>query len=162
MDSVKKISICEDVALVTLKNSPSEMKFISHVFETIAQKGINVDMISQTAPAGKKINISFTVSDDELGKMMELFAAIRSEYPDVKYDVSAGNCKISLYGESMRIMPGVAADVFDTIADLNVDIGIITTSEIDISILVSKANFDTALEAFQRKYHLTAETSSPD
>lgn len=154
MDTVKKITTCEDVVLITLRNSPADMKFIAKVFKMIAEKGINVDMISQTAPLGGRINLSFTVSGEDLGGVLELFAVLRNEIPDLKTDVSAGNCKISIYGEPMRDFPGVAAAVFDVIAGINVDIRIITTSEVDISILVPKSDFETAFEKLSSAFKL--------
>ncbi|MDR3552046.1 MAG: hypothetical protein P4L75_02875 [Clostridia bacterium] len=154
MSAIEKITVSEDVALITFRNSPADMKFVSHVFDIIAAKGINVDMISQTAPNSARINLSFTISEDDLGALMELFAVLRVEYPEIKYDIVGGNCKISLYGESMSFTPGVAAEVFDTIALLGTDVRIISTSEIDISILIPKADFIGAHEAFERKFSI--------
>lgn len=159
MDAITEITATEDVALITLRNSPSDMQFITHVFSEIAQKEINVDMISQTAPLGGKISLSFTVSDDSLGDILGIFAKLRAENPEINSVISGGNCKISLSGESMRSIPGVAAQVFDVMAELNVDIRIITTSEIDISILVSKADFPPVSEAFEKAFGLRIKHS---
>lgn len=154
MDEIYKITVCEDVALITLRNSPADMEFIAHVFDVIAKKDINVDMISQTAPIGGKINLSFTIAEDDLGKILELFAALRAENSAIKYDVCGGNCKISLYGEPMRFTPGVAARVFDIIAETNIDVRIITTSEIDISILIPKAEFNIISDSFEKEFNV--------
>jgi aspartokinase len=152
MDEITTITLTEDVALITLRNSPSDMKFISLVFDQIAQKGINVDMISQTAPIGGKTDLSFTVADDSLGEILGTFAQLRTEYPSIRSDISGSNCKISLYGEQMRYAPGVAAKVFETIADLSIDIIIITTSEIDISLLIPKADYQSVSHAFEKAF----------
>lgn len=152
MKTITKITITEDIALITLRNSPADMAYIAHVFKVIAEKDINVDMISQTAPLGGKTNLSFTARDENLGDILETFATLRAEYPEIKADIYGGNCKISLYGEAMQAVSGVAAEVFKTIADLNVDISIITTSEVDISILIPKADFHTVSEALEKSY----------
>jgi aspartokinase len=149
MEAINKITLTEDVALITLRNSPSDMKFISKVFTNIAGSGVNVDMISQTAPIGDKTNISFTVSDNDLGKVLAIFSELRSDYPSIKSDISSNNCKISLSGEQMMYMPGVAAKVFDIIAEMNLDIRIITTSEIDISLLIPAASYQAFSHAFE-------------
>lgn len=154
MDTVNKITTCEDVVLITLRNSPADMKFIAKVFKMIAGKGINVDMISQTAPLGGRINLSFTVSGEDLGVVLELFAVLRNEIPDLKTDVSAGNCKISIYGEPMRDIPGVAASVFEVIADISADIRLITTSEVDISILIPKSDFENTYEKLTDAFNI--------
>jgi aspartokinase len=130
------------------------MKFIADVFKTIASKGINVDMISQTAPLGGRINLSFSVLGEDLGGMLELFAVLRNDNPELKSDISSGNCKISIYGETMRDLPGVAAGTFDIIAGLGVDVRLITTSEIDISILVPKSDFETVYEGLTKAFSL--------
>ncbi|HEX3027622.1 MAG TPA: amino acid-binding protein [Clostridia bacterium] len=153
MDSISKITVTEDVALITLRNSPADMKFVANAFDLIAQKSINVDMISQTAPLSERINLSFTISEEDLGAVIELLATLRADNPDIKSDISGSNCKISLYGEPMRFTPGVAAQVFDTIASLNLDVRIITTSEIDISILIPQAEYNLAEDAFAKVFH---------
>ena len=154
MDEITNITLTEDVALITLRNSPADMKFISLVFTKIAQKGINVDMISQTAPLGGKTDLSFTVTDESLGEILEIFAKLRAEYPAIKTDISSNNCKISLYGEQMRYMPGVAAKVFETIAQMSFDIIIITTSEIDISLLIPKADYQSFSQTFEKAFDM--------
>lgn len=152
MSTITKISACEDVALITLRNSPADMKFISKVFKMISQRGINVDMISQTAPLGGRISLSFTISGEDLGSVLELFAKLRNDNPELKSDICSGNCKISIYGEAMSNTPGVAAETFDIIANLGVDVRLITTSEVDISILVPKSDFETVYEAFTKEF----------
>lgn len=152
MDIVTNITVLEDVALITLRNSPADIRFIANVFKKIAELGINVDMISQTAPLGGRINLSFTVSGEDLGGILELFAVLRNDNPELKSDISSGNCKISIYGEEMRSKPGVAADAFEAIAKLGVDVRLITTSEVDISILVPKVDYETAYDALKKHF----------
>lgn len=152
MSAIEKITVSEDVALITFRNSPADMKFVAHVFDLIAKRGINVDMISQTAPISARMSLSFTILEDDLGRLMEIFSALRVEYPDLKYDVAGGNCKISLYGEPMRSIPGVAAEVFEAVAESGTDVRIISTSEIDISLLIPKAEYAAARETFGKKF----------
>lgn len=157
MEVIDKITVTEDVALITLQNSPSHMEFITRVFHEIAHKGINVDMISQTAPLGGKISLSFTVPDADMGKIFEIFKMLRSENPELKPVISGGNCKVSLSGDAMRTLPGVAAEAFDVMAGLNVDIRIITTSEVDISLLVTQADCHLVIDALEKAYSVHPE-----
>lgn len=161
MEAITGITVTEDVALITLRNAPADMSFIARVFHDIAQKNINVDMISQTAPLSGKMSLSFTVSDEDIGAVLEVFASLRSDNPAMKSDIGGGNYKISLRGELMRSMPGVAASVFDTIAEANTDIRIITTSETDISILIPKSDYQAVADTMEReigmKIEITAE-----
>ena len=112
MKTIQNISVVEDVTLVSLNDSPADMNTISKIFDMISTNNIDVDMISQTPPHSNKPHLSFTVSGDDLGKILELSAKIRDLYPDVKLSVSNGNCKISVFGEAMKGQPGVAAKVF--------------------------------------------------
>ena len=146
---LERITVTESVALITLHKSPADVHFISSVFSLIAENGINVDMISQTAPLGGEISISFTINDEDLAKVLNLSAKLRADYSNVKLVVSNGNAKISLYDEKMRDIPGVAAQAFKLIAKSNADVRLITTSEVDISILVAQSDLQTVLEVLK-------------
>ena len=95
---------------------------------------------------------SFTVGDDDFGKILEIVTELRHLNPELKINVSSGNCKISLFGESMRGKPGVAAKVFAAAASVNSDIRMITTSETDISILVVKVDVENAVSAINKVF----------
>ncbi len=141
------IAVCEDITLIILQNIPASMTFVTEVFETIASMGIDVDMISLTPPQSARTNLSFTVSDDDLVKILSYTSKLDSG--TVKPVVSSGNCKISINDAGMENCPGVAAEVFRKAASVNADIRLITTSEAQISLLVPKSDFDTILEALQ-------------
>lgn len=143
MKTIQNISVVEDVTLVSLNDSPADMNTISKIF----------DMISQTPPHSNKPHLSFTVSGDDLGKILELSAKIRDLYPDVKLSVSNGNCKISVFGEAMKGQPGVAAKVFAAAAKANTDIIMITTSEVDISMLVPQSDLTATLESIKGAFN---------
>lgn len=147
MIGIERITVTESVALITLHKSPADIKFIAYVFDLISENEINVDMISQTAPLGGEKSISFTINNDDLSKILGLTAKIRTDYPNVKLIVSDGNAKISLYGENMREMHGIAANAFNLIAKVNADVRLITTSEVDISILIAQSDLQMVIEA---------------
>lgn len=153
MKTIQNISVVEDVTLVSLNDSPTDMNTISKIFDMISTNNIDVDMISQTPPHSNKPHLSFTVSGDDLGKILELSAKIRDLYPDVKLSVSNGNCKISVFGEAMKGQPGVAAKVFAAAAKANTDIIMITTSEVDISMLVPQSDLTATLESIKGAFN---------
>ncbi len=150
MNTIEILTVNEDVTLISLSDSPADIKLISKIFEMISQAGIDVDMISQTPPNGAHSSLSFTVGDDDFGRILEIAAALRQLNPELKLNVSSGNCKISLFGESMRGKPGVAAKVFAAASSANTDIRMITTSETDISLLVVKADLENTVAAIKR------------
>lgn len=144
---LEKISITENMSLITLYRIPYAMDLLGTIFTELSERGINVDMISQTAPLGGAISISFTLPEEDLPKALAITGSHREEIEGYRSEVSTGNSKLSFFGDSMRTTPGVAAYVFSTLADLGVDAKLITTSEVDISILVEKSS----LEHLERK-----------
>ena len=101
----------------------------------------------------KNVMILSVPEGDDLGKILELSAKIRDLYPDVKLSVSNGNCKISVFGEAMKGQPGVAAKVFAAAAKANTDIIMITTSEVDISMLVPQSDLTATLESIKGAFN---------
>ena len=113
----------------------------------LSSAGIDVDMISQNPPQGKTSNLSFTVNDDDLGKVFETASKLRELHPELKLAISSGNTKISVFGEGMKNCPGVASKVFSAIAETGVEVRMITTSEVDISVLVYSHDGDAVYSA---------------
>ena len=143
-----KISSSDAITLVTLQGCPAALTFSADVFSRIAKLGANVDMISQAPIHGDTISISFPIADDDLGKILSFLTELRENYK-VKPIISSGNCKINVYDENMKDTPGVAAKVFTAAAAVETDIRIITTSDVDISILVTEADFHATLKAIE-------------
>ena len=86
--------------------------------------------------------------------VLELIQKFTESYPTIKPLVSSGNCKIQLYGEEMRTLHGVAARAIEAVASVNADIVIITTSEIDISVLTTNACLDEAVAALEAAFQV--------
>lgn len=152
MNTIQSITVVEDVTLISLHDSPADIQSIAEIFNMISTAGIDVDMISQTPPQRNMPSLSFTVSDDDMVKVLSITGAIREEHPDIKLSVSNGNAKISVFGEGMRGMPGVACKVFDAIVAANAEPCMITTSEVDISILVTRADLENVLTELHKLF----------
>lgn len=140
------VKTCEDVTLIKLVNIPSDMAFIGEVFGNIAALSVDVDMISLSESSDRSV-LAFTVNDDDFIKTVEYTSKLKNG--SVKPIVSSGNCIISIIDVAMENTPGVAAAVFKKLAETNVQIMLITTSESQISVLVTRADFDDALEAIK-------------
>ena len=141
------IVISDDITLITLQNIPADMDFVSGVFENIAEMGVDVDMISLSPVQSSKTSLSFTIDDDDLMKILGYTSKMNDG--TIKPIVSSGNCKISVNDPGMENCPGVAARIFRCAADVGTDIRLITTSESQISLLVTKSDFDSAYAAIQ-------------
>ena len=144
------ITVSDDITLVILQNIPADMGFVTEVFESIAGLGIDVDMISLNPAQSSRTSLSFTISDDDLVKTLSYTSKLNDG--KIKPIVSSGNCKISVYDAGMENCPGVAAKVFGKAASVKTDILLITTSEAQISLLVTKSDFDSAYTAIQEAF----------
>ena len=134
------ITAYEDISLITLQNIPADIAFIADVFKKIAELGVDVDMISVSPVQSSRTSVSFTINDDDL--ITTLSYTSKLDDGSVRSIVSSGNCKISINDEAMINCPGFAARVFELAADTQTELKLITTSECQISILVTKADFD--------------------
>lgn len=114
---VTKISMVEDVYLVTFEKAPAGSAFLSKLFSAVADAGINIDMISQTTIMGDFVTLSFTLGAESLGEIMTLANSIREKHPTLKPIIKGGNAKIWLYGEDMANYVGVGAQAFSALQE---------------------------------------------
>jgi len=142
------ITTGSDITLVTLQEFPANTQSVSDVFEEIAKYGINIDMISMAPTHGAYTDLSFTISDADLVEVLKFTTGLKKRN-QIQAIVSSVNRKISVYDEAMRHTPGIAAKVFKAICATNADIRLITTSEVEIALLVTEADYDTVLAALQ-------------
>ena len=140
-----KIQVSSDVTLVTLRNAPVDMDFIASVFEDIAALNIDIDMISLSPVQGSSTSVSFTINDDDLMPLLGYTSKLKSK--NIKPIVSSGNSIIRLTDNDMADHPGVASKIFRAIADSNIDLRIVTTSQVQVSVLVTDAVFEQAYKA---------------
>ncbi len=152
MNIIQSISVTDDITLVSLQDSPADISLISDIFKKISEYGIDIDMISQTPPHSHTPNLSFTVSDDDVGKMLEITAELRKIHPEMKLTLRSGNSKISVFGEAMRGTPGVAVKVFNALANNKIEVSMITTSEVDISLLLDKNYTENAVKSIEKEF----------
>lgn len=149
---ISRVNLTEGVAIISFEKAPAKIGFLSDLFDRVAKAGVNVDMISQTAPKGAHNTIAFTVADDMVGDILGIITELNAAEQSVLPMVSAGNVKISLWGKEMPHLVGVASDVFDRLAEIGVEVLLITTSDVDISIVVSSASADLAYETLKKAY----------
>lgn len=152
MKLVDNIFITEDVTLFSLCDSPADISHMAEVFKMIADAGIDVDMISQFPLSGSSSGFSFTVSDKDFVSVLSIASELRNRSPKTKISVSSGNCKITVSGEAMRGTPGVSATIFNAAASVDADVRMITTSEIEIAMLVVKSDVDDVVDAIKKAF----------
>lgn len=155
---VTKISFTNEITLISL-SLPSGSA-VAQVLSAFSESGINVDMISQTAPQGGAVRMSFSLSDRDLADALTVLGKLRSGDKGLSPEILPGNCKIAFYDSDMVHTPGVAAKVFALLSDANISIMLITTSDVDISILINVHDLSDALQIMSNAFHVdpTEET----
>ncbi|MEJ2333987.1 MAG: ACT domain-containing protein [Desulfobulbaceae bacterium] len=139
-------------ALVSITDIPHDPIEITKIFKDIGEKKINLDMISQTAPARGKVNISFTLPRKDLEQAMVILKGYQESFPQLQLEVIPETTKISVTGPGMEIQSGVAAQVFEVMTSRGIELKAVTTSETKISYVISQKNCEVAIEAIKTTF----------
>ncbi|MBO5008704.1 MAG: aspartate kinase [Clostridia bacterium] len=151
---VRGVARDNDVARIAVCNLKDEPGIAFKIFSLLAKNGINVDIILQSIGREGFKDISFTVSESNAEKAEEILTAEKSYlgFEDIK--ISTNFSKVSIVGSGMVNNPGVASKMFEALYDANINIHMIATSEIKVSVLVNKDNADAAVKAIHDKFNL--------
>ncbi|MBV4436254.1 aspartate kinase [Clostridium tyrobutyricum] len=149
---VTGVATSDDDVAVTIKNINGEINLISNLFESIASKKINIDMISQTAPIDDKINISFTIPKLELDECLNIL----KDHCNVKtqVDVDEDITKFSIVGIGMKTTSGVAAKMFKLFRENNIQVKMITTSEIRVTCAIKHEDKLRTVKIVAKEFNL--------
>ena len=143
-------------AKITVVGVPDKVGEAARIFEALAGAQVNLDMIVQnvSAAATARTDISFTLPREDGQTAMKALASIQDEvgFDSLLYDDKIG--KVSLIGAGMRSHPGITAKFFGALAAAGVNIGMISTSEIRISVIVDEAEVDAAVQATHTAFDL--------
>ncbi len=146
-------------AKITVVGVPDKVGEAARIFEALAAAQINLDMIVQniSAAATNLTDISFTLPRTDGKTAMEALDKLKGEvgYENLIYDDQIG--KVSLIGAGMRTHPGITAKFFSALADAGVNIEMISTSEIRISVIVNEADVDDAVAATHTAFDLDTD-----
>lgn len=139
---VTGVSATDNVLMVTLNNIPYNPKNISNIFESLAEKDVNIDMISQSYPSDDYVDVTFTTSKDDEYTIDETVNGLKGEISNLEYIKKSDLTKVSVVGNAMRVQSGVAAQIFKIFSDNNIEFQQITTSEISISYIINSKSKD--------------------
>jgi aspartate kinase len=151
------VALMRDEARVTLEGVPDRPGVSLAVFSKLSDRKITVDMIVQNIGAEGKADISFTVNRDELPVALEAVSEAATELGADSYSHDDQVAKISVVGLGMARQVGVAQKMFRALADAGVNILVITTSEIKISVLVARSESIAALRAVHSAFDLKTD-----
>ena len=152
-EMISGIAYNRDEAKITLIGVADRPGVAAGIFGPLAEAGINVDMIVQNVSAdGKATDLTFTVAKGDLGRAVRVVEELRDAlgYADLVYDPNV--VKVAVIGVGMRSHAGVAQRMFQALADKGINIQVISTSEIKVSVLIAEEYTELALRSLHAAY----------
>ncbi len=151
---VSSIAFDKNQVKLSIVEVPDRPGIAAKVFGAMAKGNVNVDMIVQSAAADRTNDISFTVNRSELKKAMPILEKAQKELGAKEILSEDKVAKLSIIGVGMRSHPGVAAKMFETLADEGINIEMISTSEIKVACVVREDQLHDAVKALHKAYGL--------
>ncbi|MHB9155890.1 MAG: aspartate kinase, partial [Endomicrobiales bacterium] len=151
---VSAVAFDKNQVKLSILDVPDLPGVAAKIFGSLAKGGINVDMIIQSAASDKSNDISFTVSRNDLKKALGILQKLQKALKarDIIYDDKVA--KISIVGVGMRSHPGVAAKMFEELADNGINIEMISTSEIKVSCVIRESELNKAAQTLHTAFGL--------
>jgi len=143
-----------NVAKVALFDVPDRPGIAQAVFKALADVGINVDMIVQAAMRDERNDIAFTIAKDDLPRALPVVERVCREIGASGTAYGEDLAKVSIVGAGMMSNPGVAAAMFETLANEGINIQMISTSEIKVSCIIEAAAIERAVKAIHARFNL--------
>ncbi|WP_029423462.1 aspartate kinase [Alicyclobacillus macrosporangiidus] len=149
---VTGIAFEREVARIALVGVPLQRHGLASVFGTLAERNVNVDVIVQSVVQQAGVDVSFTVKEEDSERAMRILRDLQTDlgYRDlVRED---GLAKVSIVGAGMISNPGVAAHMFQVLADADIPIKMVSTSEIKVSCIIAAAELERAVKALHEAF----------
>lgn len=149
---ISSVAKDKDIARIALIGVPNEIGTSFKVFSLLARNQVNVDIILQGIGHEEGKDICLTVAERDLKKASELLIEQKEELRYSRLETNCDVAKVSVVGAGMINNPGVAATLFEALYDAGININMISTSEIKISVLVDKKDADQAVQAIHDRF----------
>ncbi|MED0673767.1 aspartate kinase [Aneurinibacillus aneurinilyticus] len=157
---VSGIAHDKNVAKITVADLPTKVDAMAKLFAILAKEHINVDIIVQSAYEANTMNVSFSISGDEVKRTLDVLLAHR-ETLQFGYAVAEEHlAKVSIVGAGMITNPGVAAQMFNCLADIGVEMKMVSTSEIKVSCVIPMAQMEEAVRGLHASFELDAKEAA--
>jgi aspartate kinase len=157
---ISAVSHDSSEAKVTVLGVPDRPGIAARLFRALADRQVNVDMIVQNVSVGGTTDISFTVPKADLATSLDVTGDLADEIGAVKVEHDLDVSRLSLVGAGMKTHPGVAAKMFEVLADEGINILMISTSSIRISCVVRSEQMEHGVQALHRAFHLDDAAAS--
>lgn len=148
---VTGLATSDDDVAITIVDIHNDINILSSLFESVGNRKINIDMISQTAPTDGKVNISFTIPKEDLKECLSIIKKFSSgKNISIDEDIT----KFSIVGIGMKSTSGVAARMFGLFSENDITVKMITTSEIRITCAIKQQDKLKAIDIIGREFNL--------
>ena len=155
--AVSGIAFDRNVAKISIFDVPDRPGSAARIFDVLSSEHINVDMIIQAGQRRNENKISFTISSDDLEKTKGLMEAMKWEFHAKDTEYIDNIAKVSIVGAGMITNPGVAARMFDILAENGINIQMIATSEIKVSCAIDEGDLEKAVKALHEGFGLSVK-----
>jgi aspartate kinase len=151
---VSGVTYALDDVKVTIRGLPDEVGEAAKVFTALAEANVNIDLIIQNVSAAGAADITFTAAEDDLGRISTVLGEMKEELGFSAIDTDRDVAKVTLVGAGMRTYPGVAAKMFQVLADNDINIEMISTSSIKISCVIRRGEVEKAVKAIHKAFKM--------
>lgn len=154
---VAGITFTRDEAEINLRNVPDEPGIAYKILEPISSADIEVDMIVQTASRDGRVDFSFTVHRENFPRALKAVEQVTSHFPGTLISSNAHVVKLSVVGVGMRSHAGVATTIFKALAGEQINIRMVSTSEIKVSVLIDEIHLEKGVRCLHQAFELSVK-----
>ncbi|WP_066258013.1 aspartate kinase [Neobacillus drentensis] len=154
---VRGVAFEDEITKVTVLGLANSLTSLSTIFTTLAENHLNVDIIIQSTTEGDTANLSFSIHTNDLLETLKVLEDNKTELGYEQIDAENKLAKVSIVGSGMVSNPGVAAKMFEVLAVDNIQIKMVSTSEIKVSAVVEEKNMLKAVEALHEAFGLSLQ-----
>ena len=151
---ISGVTLNKNEAKITVCDVPDKPGIAARMFREISKSGVNVDTIVQNVSRTGATDVSFTVPVSEVHKTKKIMEEFTQKVGGGRVSEDKEIARVSIVGVGMKTHPGVAAKMFEALAEKKINIGMITTSEISISCIIEKKCAERAVRSIHAKFGL--------
>lgn len=157
---VRGIAFEDKITRVTVFGLPRTLSTLSTIFTTLAKHHINVDIIIQTMTSEETTNLSFSIKSEALQEALQVLESNKPNLEFERIETEDGLAKVSIVGSGMVSNPGVAAEMFEVMANTGIQVKMVSTSEIKVSTVINEKEMVKAVEALHVAFNLGAHSKT--
>lgn len=152
---VRGVAFEDDITRVTIIGLPNSLTGLSTIFSALAKNHINVDIIIQSMTEAQTTNLSFSIKNEDLTDTVKVLEKHRDQLNYDRIEWESGLAKVSIVGSGMISNPGVAAEMFEVLSANEIQVKMVSTSEIKVSAVVENSKMIDAVDALHEAFKLS-------